>query len=347
MNIDFKIYDTRKLLGVMRSFPPPNNYWLNLCFGREVQFDTQFIEFEKLTTFRKLAPLVVPMASGQPLYKEASAVTRIQPAYIKAKDPVNQAEMISRQPGSLLESTPPSPGANYNARVANISAAHRDAIERRWEVMAARAILDGQILLEGENYPARLVQFGRDANQTITLGAGNRWGDAGVDIIAQIEGWREIARLKPFGGAFNRMTMGATAWAKFRQDDNVFKTLNTLTRGTTSDIKALEPGKADPVEFVGRLGDIELYVYRDFYQTDDGTAVPIMDPRDVVLTGGNIDGVRAFGAILDKKAQFAPVPIFPKMWDEDDPAVTFIMTQSAPLMVPVNPNNTLKARVVA
>ena len=44
---------------------------------------------------------------------------------------------------------------------------------------------------------------------------------------------------------------------------------------------------------------------------------------------------------------FQPLPVFPKMWDEDDPSATILMTQSAPLMVPVNPNNTLRARVLA
>ena len=39
--------------------------------------------------------------------------------------------------------------------------------------------------------------------------------------------------------------------------------------------------------------------------------------------------------------------MFPKMWDQEDPSVTFLMTQSAPLPVPVNINNTLRARVVA
>ena len=63
--------------------------------------------------------------------------------------------------------------------------------------------------------------------------------------------------------------------------------------------------------------------------------------------GQNVMGVKAFGAILDKKASFQPLPIFPKMWDEDDPSATILMTQSAPLMVPINPNNTFRARVVA
>ena len=34
------------------------------------------------------------------------------------------------------------------------------------------------------------------------------------------------------------------------------------------------------------------------------------------------------------------------LWDEDDPSATILMTQSAPLMVPINPDATLLATVV-
>jgi hypothetical protein len=57
-------------------------------------------------------------------------------------------------------------------------------------------------------------------------------------------------------------------------------------------------------------------------------------------------GVRAFGAILDSKAGLQALPIFAKMWDQEDPSVTFVMSQSAPLMVPRDPNGSLYASVL-
>ena len=58
-------------------------------------------------------------------------------------------------------------------------------------------------------------------------------------------------------------------------------------------------------------------------------------------------GVRCFGAILDEKAGFNAMAVFPKMWSQQDPSATYVMTQSAPLTVPVNPNNSLTAQVLA
>jgi hypothetical protein len=103
-----------------------------------------------------------------------------------------------------------------------------------------------------------------------------------------------------------------------------------------------------PATFVGTIGaGIEAYVYNGTFQNDDGTLAPIMDPRDIVLSAPGVEGVKAFGAILDEDADLQATDIFPKMWSQKDPSARFIMSQSAPLMIPVNPNRTFRARVVA
>ena len=72
-----------------------------------------------------------------------------------------------------------------------------------------------------------------------------------------------------------------------------------------------------------------------------------MDPRDALLISPSVDGIQAFGAILDGAANLQVYDIFVKMWDQEDPSARFIMSQSAPLMIPQNPNCTFRARVVA
>jgi hypothetical protein len=297
---------------------------------------------------RKLAPFVAPTSQGRPIYSEGSNVTRIKPAYIKPKDPVNPNRMIQRRPGELLPgAAAQSPQARFNAVVADIQREHREAIERRWEWMAAQAVLNGTVTLSGENYPERVVDFGRNAENTVTLADGTRWDQDGADIIGNIETWRTQVRRAKFGGPTNRLTVGATAWEWMRKNTALLKQLDTQIRGTDANfVTGIREGL--DVEYVGKLsGTLDVYVYSDYYEQEDGTSIPFMDPRDVVLTGPNVNGVRAFGAILDNKANFNALPIFPKMWSEDDPPVVFCMAQSAPLMIPVNPNNTLRARVVA
>lgn len=353
MAINAQIYDTATLLGVIRAddlLEPVSNYWLNLCFPSQLNFTDEYVDFSMIADNRKLAPLVVPTAQGKPIYSAAERAVRLKPAYVKPKDPITASRMIKRAAGfgELASATPMSPLERYNAIVADIMAQHRRAIERRWEWMAAQAVIYAEVTLEDEAYPKTVVNFGRAANQTVVLTGGGYWGDNGVSILGLIETWRARARAAKFGGALNRITMGADAWEEVRQSTEIRDLLKVDFRPSNNGL-ALNLGVREgaDVEFVGRLsGTIDLYVYSDYYELPDGTIVPFMSPKDIVMTGPNVRGVRCFAAIQDVAAQFQAVEIFPKMWDEKDPSATYIMNQSAPLMVPVNPNATFRATVV-
>jgi len=345
MSIENQIYDTNTLLGVMREFAPVNNYWLNLCFPGEMTFDSEYIDFEKLFTNRKLAPFVAPTAQGVPIYGEGSNVTRLKPAYIKPRDAVRPDRMIRRKPGELLSTSPMSPLQRWKAVVADIARTHREAIERRWEWMAFQAVANGGVTISGPDYPERYVDFKRDASQTKTLTGAAAWNGANADPIADINSWRSATRRLKFGGALTRMTCGAEALEALLNNDKVKAELNTDVRGTSADLnRGVRAGLE--AEYIGTLGSgLEIWSYQDYFEDENGDAVEIMDPKDVILTG-NVEGIRAFGAILDKRADLRPLPIFPKMWEVEDPSGTNIMSQSAPLMVPGAPNRTLRARVI-
>lgn len=346
MAIETRLYDTSTLLGVMADLPPVPNYWLTLGFGRQVNFQDEYIDFEKLTRLRKLAPFVAPTAQGRPIYSEGSTVTRFKPAYVKPKDAVNPNRMIQKRAGELVVPGNIGPQARWNAVVADIIREHRESIERRWEWMAAQAMLYGAVTVVGQDYPERVVDFGRDPGNTVTLTGANTWDGTSADIIGDLNEWRAQVRNVKFGGPVSRATLGTLAWDALSKDPEVRKQLDTQVRGTSGDIiTGVREGQQ--IEYMGRLGTLDLYVYSDYYEQADGTVVPFMDPRDVLLSSPAVDGVRAFGAILDQHANFASVPIFTRMFDENDPPLAFVMSQSAPLMVPVNPNATLRARVIA
>ena len=352
--IENNIYDTRTLMGVLRdndSMQPPESYWLDLCFPNQVNFDDEYVDFSRLAGQRKIAPLVVPTAQGKPIYSAAEARSRFKPAYVKPKDPITATRMIRRAAGLGeldVDGVGLSPQARYNAIVADIMREHRWAIERRWEWLACQAVTEGKVILEDEAYPRTLVDFQRDPDHSITLGAGARWGDAGVSILRSIESMTQLVRKAKFGGPANRLTIGADVWDVMRDDDELREAMNNNYRGNRDTNINLGVRDGLDVEFVGNIsGTLPVYVYSDYYQDYDGTVIEMMNSKDVVITGNNVNGVRAFGAIQDKAASWQPLSIFPKMWDQEDPSATFIMNQSAPLMVPVNPNATAKARVIA
>ena len=154
-----------------------------------------------------MAPFVAPTAQGVPIYSQGSEVTRLKPAYVKPKDAVEPSRLFKRAPGNLLGNNTQNPLARYNALVAAIMQDHREAIERRWEWLAARALIDGKVTIEDDRYPARVVDFKRDASHTVTLTGTARWGQADAKIIGNIESWRGKVRNAKFGGPTNRMTV--------------------------------------------------------------------------------------------------------------------------------------------
>lgn len=348
MTIQVQMYDTATLLGLFREMEPASTYFRDLTSNSVVTFDDEYIDFEKVSEDRKIAPLVVPTAQGRPIYSEASSVTRFKPAYLKPKDAVSPGRTIKRRPGeNLFGPNTQTPLGRYNAIIGDIMRAHRESIERREEWMVARAVIDGQVTLSGPDYPTRVVDYQRDASHTVTL-SGTFWDSSpSYDIMGDIQDWIDRVRRAKFGGPVNRLTVGDEVLGVMLKNEGVRKQLDTQMRGTNADLNTgLRSG--DYVEYIGRLGpNLELWVNSDYFTTPEGTVEKFLDPKSLVLTGPNINVVRCFGAILDDKAGFNAMPVFPKMWSSDDPSVTYVMSQSAPLPVVVNPNNSLSAKVLA
>lgn len=345
----YELWDTHTLLGVFRELDSVPSYWLDLLFPNEMSFTDEYVDMEKIPRAgRKLAPFVAPMAQGRAIYEEGSRVERFKPGYVKPSDPVSPLRALTRRPGTLLGLEAQSPAARYDAVKADILQYHRVAVERLWEWMAAKAIIDGKVVIEGKDMPQRLVDFGRAAGHTVVLGLGARWGDAGVSILDDIQGWADTMHSAEFGGAPSRITVGIDAWGVMRRDEEILAEMD-LTRRGNADL-TIKTGlmTTGEVRYGGTLGGgIEVWVYKDYY-TVNGSVTPFMSPKDVVLTGPNVQGYRCFGAIVDVHAQFQPLPIFPRDYiPEGDVAIEQIVTQSAPIMVPVNPNATLKATVLA
>lgn len=351
MTIGPQLYDTATLLGVMNQMEPVQDYWLSM-FRSTVQFDDEYVDFGRIQENRKIAPLVVPTAQGVPIYSAAEQVNRVKPAYVKPKDPVSASRVIKRVAGygELAPSTQPMSAAQrYEAIVADILRQHRSAIERRWEWLASEAVQDGAVTLEDDRYPLTVVDFQRDAGHTVTLTSSNFWGDSGVSITGLLESWKKTMRRAKHGGVAARLTVGTDVWDVMREDTEIRELLHADYRAQSNGMN-LNLGVLEglDVEYVGKIsGTMEVYVYSDYYEQEDGTAVEFLSPQDIVLTAADINGVRCYGAIQDIQAGLAPMEIHSRMWPENDPSATIIMSQSAPLMVPMQPNRTFKATVVA
>lgn len=344
------IFDTLTLLGVLRVQKPPTTYWLDSFFPRTVTFLTEEIMFDTVIEPRRLAPFVAPNVQGRVMKRQGFSTKTFRPAYTKPKHIVDPSQVFTRTAGEAIAGSL-SPDDRYNARVAENLALEKTSIVRLWDWMAARAVVDGAVTVAGDDYPSVTVDFGRDAGLSVQLTGTARWSQiATADPLTDIDHLRQLA-FTLGRGAITRVTFGLNAWGYFVQNERVKTLLNTLYRGSETSFNTALTDPA-PYNLMGVLmgqggaGRLELYTYNDKYEDENGTEQPYMDQDTVVGTGPNIAGIQCFGAIRDRKAGLAAMDMFPRMWDNEDPSVTYTMTQSAPLMVPSTPNGSFKIKTV-
>lgn len=344
----FDLYSTADMLDVVRVTPVESAYWLDGWFGQSKQFTTAEIMFDKLRTSRKLAPFVSPVVQGRVMRSQGYETRAFAPGYVKPKHIVDPNRMFTRRPGEVPGLGSSSPAARWNAAIAENLAEERESINRRENWMAAMSIINGSVTITGEDYPTQVVDFRRNAGLTRVLVGAARWGESGAAPLKDIAELRTLA-FQESGAGITRLTMGLGAFDLFYEDEDVQKLLKgqeigNVARTSDSTLSALgSPGQ--PFEYRGVLqgangqGRLEVYTYNEQYEDEDDVTQSIMDTYSVVGTGNSIRGVRCYGAIRDKRAGLQALPIFPKMWDQEDPSLTYTMTQSAPLPVPTNIDN--------
>lgn len=344
--MSWNMKDTHTLAKLMRHTEEPSNFWLNRYFGSTITFDTEFIDFERIVSGRRLAPFVSPMAKGVIQADRGSEMIRFKPGYVKPKHALDPTKVIKRRAGEMIGGSS-SPGARHDAILMEYLQDHHDTIARRLEWMAAKAIMNGQVVVEGDNYPSQTVDFNRDAGNTVVKTLGNYWGESGVSIKDDLNSWINTIRRAKFSGPVTDLIVPPEVYAVMVEDTEMKDLMDNNYRGSKDEMnRSILDGSL--VQYVGKFGGfLNIFVYQDWYEDDAGNVVEFMANNEIVLAGANVQGVRTFGAIMDAKAGYQPMDIFSKMYEEEDPSATFLLSQSAPLMVPVNTNNTFKAKVLA
>ena len=342
MAIEIRPQDTSALIGFYRETPAPSNYFRNLMVASVYMSDDEFIDFEKIYDGRKLAPLVIPTNQGRAIMSEASKAYRFKPAYLKPKDPINPSRALKRRPGEgIFSINALSPFARYLQILGDILRVHRESIERRLEWLAAQAAIYARVTLSGPDYPTTIVDFERDPAHTITLsGTGVVWTDINAPIIDQLNTWVQLARRAKNGGPITRVTIGKDVVPWFNKNKQVQAERDLQVRSTEG-VRTAVIRNGDYSEMIFKLGSLEIWTTSDFYDLPGGGTADFMPANGVLLSGPNINMVECYGAILDVDAQLKAMPVFPKQWKNEDPSVVYVMTQSSPLQVPVNPNNTV------
>ena len=344
------VYGTSELLEVSRFIKAPQPFWLSF-FPRQINFDTEEIFFDKVDQdYRRLAPLVVPNVQGRPMTIGGYSSLSFRPAYVKPKHIVDPNMLIERQAGEALGTGSMSPGQRRDAVIAEILRIHKTMLTNRNEWLAANALINGSVTLTGEDYPAVTVNFQRHASLTVTLAGAALWSAGTATPLADLQSARANANARS-GARITRIVFGGTAWGYFAGHANVnlFGTGGLLDRnfgGVTADVQRLRDG-FEGQEYMGSIsgsqggGRMELWVDTSKYVDENGAEQYYMQ-QNAVVGVADTEGIRCFGAIKDIDAGLRPLEVFQKMWRNEDPSAEYVLSQSAPLMVPKKPNASFK-----
>lgn len=324
------IFDTRVLNGVVYYLTPKVTFLSSRYFPVVQTEESEEIHFDKVTKKLRLAPFVSPMVEGKIVKSQGYTTDSFRPAYIKDKRPFDPTKPIKRLPGEAINGEL-SPEQRLDILVRNELTDQLEMLDARFEWMAAQILLTGKVIISGEDYPTKEVDFGRTAGLTTSLGGGSRWGESGVNPLDDLQDWatavNDAAGTEPID-----VIMTPDVWKVFRKDPEVKDRLDRRRVDQTimSMAASFQPGAA----YKGEIDGFQIYTYRGRYWDEDTSAhVSFLPDKTVIMTSSELQGVKAFGAIKDLKSLKAQ-PYFVKSWEEEDPSVRMLLMQSAPLLVP-------------
>lgn len=357
----FPIYTPVQLLGTFREDNRLPSFWRNLAFsGSPIFSDDRDIEFSKVNTLRRVAPFVSPSSEGVAIYNNRETVSRVTTAYIKLLDGVRAEDFTGKLEvgaGELGAGRKLTPAQRWNFRIAELVVQHEVAISNRIELMCFEAIADGIVTVrDDETNAVTYVNFGRDPSHTITLSGTALWSNAASDPLGNFTSWKTLARRpkgpassQRFGAAPILWIMGAAAAQAFRTNAKVKAELDLNYARSNQTLINTGVLEGLDIEYIGRLnnGD-DVWMYNEYYEDPDGDLVPVLDTRDVIgLNPAAVNGQIAFGTIANFKANLASMERFPNMFANPQGSEVYLTNESAPMVFPVNPNATLRARVLA
>ena len=360
----YNLWSTRRSLGVMRDIRAEDHYFAQF-YTNQMRSTTEWIDFEKLPIrSRRMAPFVKPKARGRGLPLDRVQGFRFKPANIVLEDAIDPERPLTYEAGidgSAFDAVQMSPMQRLEAIKASTLADYDDAMERRWEWMRARAIIDGEVTIVYEDGETVVVDFNRAAGHTETLGLGDRYGDSGVSILDHWQLVMDTMNDAEFGGMVTKITMGGSVAPIVRNDVEILKHLDINIKGGTVTVERGIVGGGPNGGKVYKFGEllvggnsgqkVELWVNNETYEDDAGSQQRYLGAKEVVFTSTPeaIKGYECFGRIMDRDAGYEALPKFPKNFEVRNGRVVteHLSMESAPLFVPVNPNATYKATVLA
>jgi len=336
-------FTTAQVVAAADALDPFTPWLRDMFFTSVALFETQEIIFDRIGRRRKIAPFVSPNVPGKERERRARQATAYSAPYLKPKNSLRPNDSQVRLTGeryggemSMLD--------RHEVQVQQTLADHENEIRGREEKMCADLLINGQVVAEGEGI-SDTIDYSRDASLSTALTTTARWGETGVLPLDNLRAWaRSVGSIS--GGVVRNWVMGYGAAEIFTKDDDVREILDNRRQrdGEMSLAAGATGGLDDVARYIGSIEGLNFWEYTQTYEDDADQTQHFWPQYGVAGIGARMDGHMAYGAIQDFKSMRAEAR-FSKIFEEDDPSTEVLLTQSAPLPVPVDINQTFYASV--
>lgn len=337
------LFSTDTLNAIVQDLRVPQTGLLDKYFPGVTTDDSEEIHFDIDNKPRRIAPFVSPLVAGKIVKSRGFQTATFKPAYVKDRRVFHPGRALKRVMGERVGGGQYSPDQRQQILLVQDLTDQLDMLRRRMEWMAAQALYAGAVTVSGDDYPAQVVDFGRAAGHTVVKTTGNKWGEAGVKPLDDLQDWSD-AMVKSTGVALTEVVMTVDVWKIFRTDADVKSRLDRWRGNSTMQTDAHQK---EGLVFQGMVDQFAIYTYSGWYvDPATGTETAMLPAGTVLGVGGNfLEGTQSHGAILDVDVLRA-MEYFVKSWVEQDPSNRQLLMQTAPLVVPYRVNASFRASVL-
>lgn len=333
-------YTVREMLEAIRQAAPLPTFLQDLLVKQNRTHETRHIEIDTIVSSNTVAKYIDPSNDAEVVSKKSySSKIHVIP-YTRQRKVLTPDDLLLRMPGETVYSAAGSANARKDELMGEYLAELNNRVIRLEELQLAGALRTGTAVISGDgvNYT---VTYGRDANNTKTLTADDRWGESSQDKVEDFRLAAEQMR-KPGvdGGMYTDVVMGVAAATKWMADTAIASRL---------DNRRMELGEINPrtmaeqsASYLGTYRDsginCDVYSYFGQYVDSGGTAQYFLDTNEVLFINSTMKCIKHYGMISNLKAGNFAVERFPLMVTLEDGSLAYVQLESAPLVATHEPN---------
>lgn len=292
VNIEFQDL-TRAMIKSLEKAQPKPKMFMNFFSNKENE-TTEYVELDKKFKGARVAEFVNPdaVADGREKLSFDNYVFKL-PTMQDLVD-LTAKELKKRLMGQNVY-TQTTSAAKAAILIKEIQDEQKEFIETRMEVMATEAMFDGKITIvgKGEN---RVIDFDRKAANTIDLGAGNYWDEAGGAPDEDIETFIDLIATD---GSNATHIVGRLATMRVLVKNSKIEAELDNRRIENGNIAFKSMLEVNGAVFYGTYKNIELWGYEGNYVDKDGVAQKAVPAKKVVVLSAVNENVDVAGYAPD------------------------------------------------